>query len=45
MHSLRFVLVDRQARIRAYHRPDDEQSLERLRQNLTLVLRERTRER
>jgi cytochrome oxidase Cu insertion factor (SCO1/SenC/PrrC family) len=37
--SPRLVLVDRQARIRAYHRPDDEESLERLRQNLTLVLR------
>ena len=41
MHSPRLVLVDRQARIRAYHRPDDEQSLERLRQNLKILLREK----
>ena len=42
MHSPRLVLVDRQARIRAYHRPDDEPSLERLRQNVRIVLREKT---
>ena len=40
IHSSRFVLVDRQARIRAYHRPDDEQSLVRLRYNLRTLLRE-----
>jgi len=45
MHSPRLVLVDRQARIRAYHRPDDEPSLERLRQNARLVLRETPKER
>lgn len=44
MHSPRLVLVDRQARIRAYHRPDDEPSLERLRQNVRVVLREKPRE-
>ena len=43
IHSSRFVLVDRQARIRAYHLPDDEQSLKRLRQNVKIVLRERPR--
>jgi len=41
IHSSRLVLVDRQARIRAYHRPDDEQSLSRLRQNLRTLLREK----
>lgn len=41
MHSSRFVLVDRQARIRAYHLPDDEESLERLRRNVRTLLRER----
>jgi cytochrome oxidase Cu insertion factor (SCO1/SenC/PrrC family) len=40
MHSPRLVLVDRQARIRAYHRPDDEASLARLRRNLGRLLRE-----
>ncbi len=40
MHSPRLVLVDRQGRIRAYHRPDDAPSLERLRQNVRTVLRE-----
>lgn len=41
IHSSRFVLVDRQARIRAYHLPDDEQSLERLRQNVRILLGEK----
>jgi len=41
MHSSRLVLVDRQARIRAYHLPGDERSLDRLRQNVRLLLRER----
>jgi len=45
MHSPRLVLVDRQARIRAYHRPDDEPSLEHLRQNVRTVLRETPKER
>lgn len=45
IHSSRFVLVDRQARIRAYHLPDDEQSLDRLRQNARILLRERPKER
>ena len=44
IHSSRFVLVDRQARIRAYHRPDDEPSLERLRRNMKILLRERPKE-
>ncbi len=41
MHSSRLVLVDRQARIRAYHLSNDEQSLERLRRNVRIVLKER----
>jgi|SRR3990172_2969188 len=41
IHSSRFVLVDRRARIRAYHLPDDEDSLARLRENLKILLRER----
>jgi protein SCO1/2 len=41
MHSSRFVLVDRQVRIRAYHLPGDEASLDRLRRNLRTLLRER----
>jgi protein SCO1/2 len=45
IHSSRLVLVDRQAEIRAYHRPDDEQSRARLRQNLRTVLREKPKER
>jgi protein SCO1/2 len=43
MHSSRFVLVDRQARIRAYHLPDDDASLGRLRRNLRTLLREPAR--
>jgi protein SCO1/2 len=42
MHSSRLVLVDRQARVRAYHLPDDE-SLARLRRNVTVLLRERAK--
>lgn len=38
LHSARFVLVDRQARIRAYHRTDDPDSLARLRNNLRALL-------
>jgi protein SCO1/2 len=40
MHSSRLVLVDRQARIRAYHLPNDERSLGRLRRNLNALVRE-----
>jgi len=40
LHSPRLVVVDRRAKIRAYHRPDDEEALERLRRNVRLVLRE-----
>ena len=40
MHSARFVLVDRKARIRAYHRSDDPDSLTGLRQNLRALLAE-----
>ena len=40
MHSSRFVLVDRRARIRAYHRTDDPDSLARLRENLRALLAE-----
>ncbi len=43
MHSPRLVLVDRQTRIRAYHRPDDEGSLDRLHRNLGTLLREPAR--
>jgi protein SCO1/2 len=42
LHSSRFVLVDRRARIRAYHLPDDDQSLDRLRRNVRIVLREKS---
>ncbi len=41
MHSARLVLVDRAARIRAYHLATDEASLKRLRPNLRAVLAER----
>ncbi len=41
MHSPRLVLVDRQARVRAYQRPDDPASLARLRDNLRALLAER----
>ena len=41
LHSSRLVVVDRQARIRAYHLPDDESSLGRLRQNTRHALAER----
>jgi protein SCO1 len=40
LHSARFVLVDRQARIRAYHRTDDPDSLARLPENLRALLAE-----
>jgi protein SCO1/2 len=41
MHSARLVLVDRAARIRAYHLATDEDSLQRLRPNLRALLAER----
>ena len=41
LHSPRFVLVDRSAHIRAYHRSDDPESLTRLRKNLRTLLAER----
>jgi protein SCO1/2 len=41
MHSSRLVLVDRRAWIRAYHLPDDPESLDQLRRNLRTVLGER----
>lgn len=44
IHSARLVLVDRQARIRAYHLPNDEHSLQRLRHNVRLLLREKAKE-
>ena len=40
IHSSRFALVDRQARIRGYYPGNDEGSLDRLRRNLRIVLRE-----
>jgi protein SCO1/2 len=40
IHSSRFVLVDRHARIRAYHQPTDQESLERLPRNLRALLSE-----
>ena len=44
MHSSRLVLVDRSARIRAYHLATDEDSLKRLRPNLRTLLAERRKE-
>ncbi len=40
LHSSRLVLVDRQGRIRAYHRPDEPESLVRLRENVRALLAE-----
>jgi cytochrome oxidase Cu insertion factor (SCO1/SenC/PrrC family) len=40
LHSSRFVLVDRQARIRGYYEGGDEEALRRLRRDLDIVLRE-----
>ncbi len=40
LHSSRFVLVDRQARIRGYYDSDDEEALRRLRRDLDILLRE-----
>ena len=44
MHSARVVLVDRDARIRAYHLATDEDSMKRLRPNLRALLAERRKE-
>ncbi len=41
IHSSRFVLVDRQSRIRGYYHGTDWESLERLQANAKIVLRER----
>jgi protein SCO1/2 len=41
MHSSRLVVVDRQARVRAYHGIDEPGSLARLRENLRALLAER----
>jgi protein SCO1/2 len=41
MHSARVVLVDRAARVRAYHLATDEGSMQRLRPNLRRLLAER----
>jgi cytochrome oxidase Cu insertion factor (SCO1/SenC/PrrC family) len=40
LHSSRFVLVDRQVRIRGYYEGGDEEALRRLRRDLDIVLRE-----
>ena len=42
IHSSRFVLVDRQAQIRGYYHGTDWESLERLRENAKIVLREKS---
>jgi cytochrome oxidase Cu insertion factor (SCO1/SenC/PrrC family) len=41
IHSSRFVLVDRQARIRGYYRSDDAEALMRLRKDVRTLVRER----
>ncbi len=41
IHSSRLVLVDRRGRVRAYHRPDEPESLARLLDNLRALLVER----
>lgn len=41
LHSSRFVLVDRQARIRGYYHSDEEAALQRLRRDVQTVLREK----
>ena len=40
IHSNRFVLVDRQGRIRGYYRSTDPDDLVRLRRDLTVLLRQ-----
>ena len=39
IHSSRFVLVDRQARIRGYYHSNDEEALQRLRRDVRILLR------
>jgi protein SCO1/2 len=39
IHSSRFVLVDRQARIRGYYQSTDEEALQRLRKDVRILLR------
>ena len=41
IHSSRFVLVDQQAQIRGYYHGTDPESLERLRQNVRILAREK----
>ncbi|MFC1491224.1 SCO family protein [Nitrospinota bacterium] len=38
VHSSRFVLIDRRARVRGYYHSDDEESLQKLRKDLRLLL-------
>jgi protein SCO1/2 len=45
LHSSRFLLVDRQAQIRGYYHGTDWESLDRLRANVKIVLRERSKKR
>lgn len=40
LHSSRFVLVDRHARIRGYYHSNDESALQRLRRDVQMLLRE-----
>jgi protein SCO1/2 len=40
IHSSRFVLVDRQARIRGYYQGTEEEALQRLRRDVQILLRE-----
>lgn len=44
IHSSRFVLVDRQARIRGYYHGTDRESLERLKENARTLHREKPKE-
>jgi len=41
LHSSRFVLVDRQARLRGYYHSDEDAAMRRLRRDVRTVLRER----
>jgi hypothetical protein len=40
LHSTRFVLVDRLARIRGYYESREEMALQRLRQHLQMLFRD-----
>lgn len=44
IHSSRFILVDRQAQVRGYYHGTDWESLDRLRQNVRILLREKPKE-